>query len=228
MTQPTRDDWMALSDEEVATLVTPHQLALLISQDGTRRYAYLHDPASRQDWVRYTQVVADATLALIEMCFALGVQTVVVGMLWPPNFERGEAYTRAFLSPVGLPRLADAQHGKVYGRWNVRARLSGSWRQAEPWVVEEMEKIAQQMVAVTPTGERLLLWEADAGNIMEAALRAALEVGPSQDAVRAALYPEGPEQIHLAIKGGRIRSLNRVISPLLLDRTDIYITNKLI
>jgi hypothetical protein len=218
---------MSLPAEDISQIALPRGLAVLVSQDGTRRYANMRDPSSRQDWARYSQLGRDATLALVENLFALGVQTIIITALWPSNFTRGDEYARVILGPLGLAGLTDTPYRDVYDRWGVRTRLSGTWREAEPWMVVEMEKVARQYEEATPTGERLLLWEADAGDILETTLRLATQVGPNREAICAALYPEGPERIHIAIKSGRLSTLNRIVSPVMLNKTDLYMINNL-
>lgn len=213
--------------EELATLVAPADLAVMIGQDGTRRSAFRRDPSARTDWKRYTEVAAEMTLEVIGLCFRLGVRSVMVTVLWPPNFERSEKYVEAFLGPFGLPRLYDERHRAFYADWDARARLTGAWRQATTSVAARMEGIAASLAAATPSGSRSVYWECDAGSIMGALLAVAVRMGPDEAALRAALYPEGPDRLDLAIKCGRIRSLNRVVCPLLVDRADIYVTNNL-
>jgi tuberculosinol/isotuberculosinol synthase len=218
---------MALPAEDISGVVLPKRLAVLVSLDGTRRFANMRDPSSREDWARYSQLGKEATVSLVETLFALGVQTILITALWPSNFTRGNEYAKVVLGPLGLAGLTDATWRVVYDRWGARARLSGTWREAEPWMVEEMEKVAGQYVAATPEGDRLLLWEADAGDILEATLKLAAQVGPSRGAILAAHYPDGPERIHIAIKSGRLSTLDRIVSPVMLDKTDLYLVSNL-
>jgi tuberculosinol/isotuberculosinol synthase len=223
----TLAQWMALPAEDISGVVLPKRLAVLVSLDGTRRFANMRDPSSREDWARYSQLGKEAMVSLVDTLFALGVQTILITALWPSNFTRGNEYAKVVLGPLGLAGVTDATWRVVYDRWGARARLSGTWREAEPWMVEEMEKVAAQYVAATPEGDRLVLWEADAGDILEATLKLAAQVGHSRGAILAAQYPEGPERIHIAIKSGRLSTLDRIVSPVMLDKTDLYLVSNL-
>jgi hypothetical protein len=223
---PDLASWMALSREELAAQVAPYRLAGLVSLDGTRRWTYLHDAESRTDWKHYVAVLATATLALIERCFAVGLETVIIPALYPPNFERGEEWLRASLGIYGLGRLVDEEHQESYRRWDVRARIGGTWRAAEPWAVSALGALNQQLTVLTPTGGRLLIWECDAGDLFEATLQVAAKVGPNREAVRAYFHPDGPEQVHFWVTGGRPRIFN-FVPPALLQHTDIYVVTNL-
>jgi hypothetical protein len=224
---PDLATWMSLTAEEIAERVEPFRLTALISLDGTRRWAYLHEPASRTDWRIYTEASERAMLALLERFFTLGVQTVIVPILYPPNFARGAEWLRAALGPNGMGRLANPEVLATCARWGARARLGGTWTQAEPWAVDMLAALDRQLAAGTPDGERLIIWECDAGDIGEAMLRAAVEVGPRKDAVLARFYPAGLSRVDLAIKDGKLNTVNSLASPLLLNGTDLYVITNL-
>ncbi len=220
--------WLALPAAELAAMVAPHRLALLLALDGTRRWTHLQDAATLTDWQRHTVILEAGHLALIERVLACGVHTLAVPLFARENFARGEDWLRPALSAAGLGRVANAAHAAAYRRWGARVRLGGTWSLAAPWAAARLAEIQAQLVALTPHGDRLVLWQCDAVDPMAAMLSTAARRGPDPAAIREVFYPEGPEKIHLAIKGGRLNTLNHLVLPLLVDHTDLYVINNLV
>lgn len=222
-----RQQWLAAPLAEVAALVAPHRLALLAGLDGTRRWAACHHPGSLDDWARYTAVTHTALLALVGRLFACGVQTVLVPLLYPPNFARPEGWLRASLTgPHGLGRLLDGESRAWYEQWEAQPRLGGSWSAAAPWAAAALAELDGAMAA-QPVGRRQVIWGCDALDPTVALLQGAGRVGADPAAITAHYYPAGPQRIHLMVAHAPLKATYRLALPTQLAGADLYLISNL-
>lgn len=225
MNTPSLDSFMRMPRSEIASRIAPRRISLLVTLDGTRRWAFLHHPESRRDFALYSRLLAEATISLIDRVFALGVREIVIPALYPPNFERGDDWLRAALGPHGTQLLFNEPYLAAYARWNARSRIGGTFPRAQAWAVAELAEVNRRLVAATPDGERLVVWSCDAGEVLEAMLEAAQEAGTDKRAAHRRYYPDGPEQVHLIIQGGWPRVLSAL--PTLTSRAHLYFVTNL-
>jgi hypothetical protein len=92
------NEWLNLTQSDLAAYVKDRHLAILMSVDGTRRHYLLshRDLHGRitnfEDYARHS---ADAYVRLYDLLFSLGVETVMTPLFYPPNFLRSAGYLRA-------------------------------------------------------------------------------------------------------------------------------------
>lgn len=216
-------------------MVTPRQVAVMLSIDGTRRH-YLLETNQREitDFDAYTQYSAASHVAVYESLYRLGVKTILSAILYPPNFRRSERYLKMAVGACRALLLTGA-FCDLYERLGIRARLYGDYDlapNAAP-VCEDLESLAETLRETTPEGERMILFGFTAGTFAEEAIartlmhHAANQKMPTEEALRRACFPEGPEQIDILIMAGWLR-VGSILPPLLDNgKTDIYVLNHL-
>lgn len=229
---PDIEEWLAYPQAELANYVRPKQLAVLLSIDGSRRHYLLSKPNNDgkiTDFADYARHTAQAYTRVYDLLFALGVNTILTPMLYPPNFLRSPDYLQKAILSSQQAFLGEA-FCQLYERRQVAARLYGDYDiapNAAP-VRTELTALTASLQALTPVGERQLLFGFAAGSFGDEAIKRGLTLGtqlnrvPTQDEVRAACFPQGPQQINILIGAGWLRV--GMILPPLLDggATDIY------
>ncbi len=234
---PTLNEWLALSQTEIATWVRTHHLAVMFSIDGSRRHYLLAQPADKRqisDFAVYVHHNALAYVRVYELLLAHGVETILTPTLYPPNFVRNERYLQQSVA-MSQQFLCNSPFLEFYQQWQVRARLYGDHAfapQAAP-VRTALTQLETALESLTPTGERQVLFGYNAGTFMDEIIRhtstlhAELGRVPTQAEVRVACFPVGPEKINLLIGASWLRV--GLILPPVLDggATDIYNLNHL-
>lgn len=234
-TRPTLDEWLSATTEEIASVVAPRHLGLMLSNDGTRRHYLIHTGKSQiDDFEDYTLHSAASHVRVYECLFRLGVETILSAMLYPPNFVRSPRYLRQAVDSCSRLFLTGAFQG-LYERCGVRARLYGDYDLAPlaAPVRTDLITLAERLREATPQGDHLLLYGFTAGSFVEEmiartlALKTATKKAPNEESLKRACFPEGPEQLDILIDGGWMR-VGSIVPPV-LDRgkTDLYYLNHL-
>lgn len=230
--RPLLRDWLSMSRAELATYVLPHRLAVMVSIDGTQRHYLLKHPETNGqivDYVAYADHNANAYVQLFGLLFELGVHTILTTSMSPPNFQRGERGMSQLLA-MSEAFLTKAPFTGFYRRWQVQARLFGDYdlAPAATPIREALQALDQQMSALSPGRERLLLFGycastfADEQIARTQQLYAALNRFPTADELRRACFPHGPDRVHLYLLAGRLR-VGQILPPLLdMGTADVY------
>ena len=208
----TLDEWLNLPVSELAAIVEQFHLVLFFSIDGSQRHYYLSHPEAEgklTNFTEYARATAKAYVDAYEVCFGLGINTIMTPFLIDNNFARSLEYTRNAISFSTL-LLKEPPFTDLYQRWDVKARLWGDYEfapLAEP-VREEMLALHADLTALTPSGNRLLLCGYQAGSITEeivfrtTKLAEVLGRPPTEQELFQSWLPEGPDRVNLMITAG--------------------------
>ncbi len=237
VSRPELREWLSMPCAELATYVLPRKLAMMVSIDGTQRHYLLNTPAENariSDYDAYARHNANAYARVFNLLFALGVHSVLTTMLFPPNFQRDEASLRRMMAMSQI-FLTKEPFATVYRDHQAQARLFGDYdlAQAATPIRKELQTLDNEIAALTPGRERLLLLGYCAGSFADEQiartlqLRADLNRSPTADELRLACFPHGPDRIDIYVAAGWLR-VGGVLPPL-LDKgaTDIYILSHL-
>lgn len=230
MSRPELNEWLALPNDELAALVRSHNLAVLLSIDGTRRHYLIVHPQENgriTNYDTYFQHSAKAYVRVYDLLFSLGIQTIMTPNLYPLNFLRGGESLQRFLK-MSSAYLGSSYYATLYERWKVKARLYGDFDIAPNAVPvrEGLQALGQELIESTPEGDRLLLFGYCAGSFNEELIARTVDLYqrfgrlPTEDEVRDACFPFGPSQLDVFIRAGAIR--NRVLPPILDRGTNLY------
>ncbi len=229
MKQISLEEWLLLPQSELTDIITSENLAVMLSVDGTRRHYLIHNnQIAIKDYNDYAIFEGTAYAKVYELLFSLGIQTILTSILYPPNFQRPQAYVEKAIAMSELIFLGGI-FSDFYKKWNVRARLYGDYdfSPAAQHVSKSLQGLANTLEKNTPTGERLLLLGYNAGSFNEELisrtldLRVRFERPPSEDELRIECFPHGPKQINLYIGAGNL-TVGKVLPPILDQGTNFY------
>lgn len=235
---PDLEWWMSASKDEISTLVRAEHLAVKLALDGSTRYTLLKNPdpeGTVRDLAVSGHVAITATLRIIDLLFSLGIETAMVLCVWPPDIERRDGHLQTALQ--GGKMMALGREGlELYRRWNVRSRLYGNYDIAPGLapISSELRALQAQFVELMPDGERLMLWGYAAGTPNEELIARSIllfqELGriPTEDELRRACFPFGPDKLDIYLTAGWLRAGVASLPPILNKGTDIYCVSHLI
>ncbi len=234
---PDLNEWLQLPLADMAALVRERRLSVKIAVDGSRRHFLLKHPTPDGevgDFEIYARIGFDDILKMIGVLFSCGFETVIILNVWPPDIERREDYVRQAVR--GTWELVLGAHAlESYKAWDARVRLNGNYDVSPVWEAfrADMLKIGQVLEEKT-AGSQLLLWGYCAGNgLDEVITRAAVlyqQLGriPSEQEVRTACFPNGPESLDVYIGSGWLLAGNASLPPILnAGNTDAYFLSHL-
>jgi len=229
---PTLETWLGWPREQVAECVREAHLSIKIALDGTTRHYLLADAEAVGrpiDFEAYARHGARITLQLLDRLFSCGLETVLVLNVWPADIVRRAEHLQKV---VGYSRqfVLGTEAIESYARWQVRARLYGNFDISPVLAGVRPQLTALDLeLAKCTSGQRLLLWGYSGGNALDeiimrsVQLSASLGRPPSENEVRRACFPHGPETLDLYIGSGWLRIGNADLPPALNGgRTDVY------
>lgn len=227
---PTVDDWLHMSEGEIAALVSPRRLTVLLSIDGTRRHYLINTGKTQiENFDEYTRFSAEMHVRVYGMLFRMGVHTILSPILYPPNFLRGDHYLAQAVA--GCEYLMKGSFLDLYRSMKVEARMYGDYDIAPPAarVRDKLAQLATGLEQQLPNGGlHRLMYGFNAGTFAEEiAYRGARllhEEGQviSNDSLRQACFPYGPDMVNILIGAGAFR-IGSILHPVLDDgHTDLY------
>lgn len=231
--KPDLQTWLALPTSEIAAQVSPHHLSLSLGLDGTRRHYLLHHPTESgnvSDLMDYGLFAMNAFARVCNMLFSLGLETVLLLNLWAPDIERREPSFLQFTIEMSEKLATSPQFQEMYQRWQIKARLYGDYDvspKAAP-IREGLYALDERLTALTPEGERRMLFGFYVGSVaeemIERTLRLREQLGrpPTGDELKHMCFPHGPDQLDIFIGSGWLRSFNLHIPPVLNNGVDVY------
>jgi hypothetical protein len=232
----TLEEWLALTQSEVAAYIAPRQLSVMFSIDGTRRHYLLEQAASSniQDFKDYVQHSSSAYVKVFGLLFGYGIKTILTSVLYPLNFQRDAHYLEAGVK-LSAYFLSHPIFSDFYKQFEVKARLYGDYEfaPAAHSVCATLKSINTTLSELTPQGTRQVLFGYNAGTFADEAIWHSVnlyqQLGriPTATEVRAACFPYGPAKLDMLIGAGWLR-VGAILPPLLdAGSTDIYTLNHL-
>lgn len=227
--QPTLEEWLALPRTELAALVLPKNLTVNLSVDGTRRHYLIHTKQNNiASYSEYAAFEGAAYARVYDLLFGLGVQTVLTSVLYPPNFQRSAAYLEKSVAMSELIFLGPV-FKELYQKWQVAARFYGDFEfaPAAQAISQNLQNLAATLKEKTPFNDRLLLLGYNAGSFNEEMifhslkLHSRLNRPPTEQELKAAIFPYGPAKIDLYIGAGGL-TVGKVLPPILDEGTSLY------
>ncbi len=220
----TLAEWLSLDVARLREVVSSARVSIVAPGDGTRRFVLMRSGGEQVTAKRYFDIAGAGLRDMLARLFDHGLHTVLCPLLPPSAFSRGEAYiTQGLRACHAL--LSSQALAEVYSGSGVRARLYGGFRDAdltEP-VLQLLESLEQQLIEMTPAGDRLLLFGMSPVSAVDEliALSKRADARLVRTAIRALSFPHGPEKADLAISYDQLR-VSEVLPPLLDQGTDVY------
>ena len=118
-----KNDWLLLTDGEVAAHAQERVSTTLLLINGTRRWFL----AQQADWSHYAEATGAAHRRVSQLLYDHGISTLVQPLLGLDLLERGEEYVELAIRQA-LVVLADQPYTDWYARSGIRVRFYGKWQ----------------------------------------------------------------------------------------------------
>jgi hypothetical protein len=118
-----KNDWLLLTDREVAAHAQERVSTTLLLINGTRRWFL----AQGADWSQYAEATGAAHRRVSQLLYDHGISTLVQPLLGFDLLERGEEYVELAIRQA-LVVLADQLYTDWYARYGIRVRFYGKWQ----------------------------------------------------------------------------------------------------
>lgn len=232
MTKYTIDEWMRCSRAELASVVRQYKVALKMGMDGTTRHYLLTYPnAAGQvtDFAHYAEHGRHFTFEVLDRLFGCGIQTIMILNIWPTDIKRKAQHVRDVVQVSSQVTAGEAQLVR-YQEWDTKVALYGNYDIHDDYApVRNLLMNLNTYLTSHTEGDNLLLWGYLAGTgLDETIARSVLlyqQLGraPTEEEVRLACFPHGPDHLDLFIGSSWLRVGNEHVPPVLnLNSTDIY------
>lgn len=121
----TQQQWLALSDREVAGIVGPQISTVVVYLNGTRRW-FLN---RSKNWADYPKLTSIAQRTLSQHFYDHGIQTLIQPWLGYDLLDRGPEYL-ALVVEHGLARLASSTYRDWFHQGEIGVTFYGNWVEA--------------------------------------------------------------------------------------------------
>jgi len=243
----TLDEWLQLSKNEIAKMVSERHLAVLLSIDGTRRHYLLSQAKensgsleiSDKDFEDFANHTSAAYVRVYNLLFSVGIDTVLTPVFFPPNFKRDSNYVEQALAASKRIFLG-TEFVELYRKWELQTRIYGDFDLAPLacQVQNTIFSLAEELKKLTSNthgnDSKRLLFGYNAGTfVRETSSRTVLLYNnsgsiPDEQELRLACFPDGPDKIDLVIGSGWLR-VGAILPPVLDNgNTDIYNVSNLV
>lgn len=228
---PPLEDWMRASRQDVARVVEPFQLSVLIPSDGSRRHfllRQLNEKNPSDNSREYLSAMGAQLVGLFRLLVSTGVKNILCPILQKPNFERGSDYVRQAAQATSAV-LTGETFSRFYRDWKAEPRLYGAWDvlpPAEP-ARDILTALNQRLGALAGGNSRVILFGFCPGSFVDemcarAALRAQSQGDmPSSEDLRRLCFPHGPENLDLVINADALRA-GYIVPPVLDHGAQYY------
>ena len=241
---PTIEQWQNYTGSELASYVQARKVSLMLSVDGTQRFYLTHRLHSEDDkpfqFEEYVEFVITPMAKLYELVFSLGVNTVLTTVLLPSNFDRAGKYAAKVIEQT-YHAFGGPLFQSIYHRYKVDVGLFGDYdiAPAADSVRSQIEQLKTTLAALSrfdtitdgtttttsssstasPQNDNHLLLGFCAGSSIQEIVKRSEKlrtngVEPTDEALRKACFPQGPERLDILIEAGWLKA-GGLVPPLL-------------